>query len=277
MRENFVHSLTEYIDRHRGKIALTAATAILAMFLSATMCIQSVLFVSAANRDASNKIMTLATAQGVSSDENSDSVLKLSSIGFDELDLDTVDMTEENELFASVLDTISDFLKCSKGEGGAVESGSANVIEEIKAEPESVSEAETVPVTEFAGYTFAELGISQMSTIDVPDSVRFTADGVPVNYSYALSGKTSAYSSGYITSTGTGVYPGIVAVNPNIIPYGTRLWIVGYDGTVYGYAVAADTGGFIYFSDPPLADLYMYSESQCEWWGIRGATIYVLD
>ncbi len=43
-----------------------------------------------------------------------------------------------------------------------------------------------------------------------------------------------------VTKTGTGVYRGIVAVDPRVIPLGTRMYIPGY-----GYGIAADTGGDI--------------------------------
>ncbi len=43
-----------------------------------------------------------------------------------------------------------------------------------------------------------------------------------------------------ITATGTPVYKGIVAVDPSVIPLGTKMYIPGY-----GYGVAADTGGGI--------------------------------
>jgi resuscitation-promoting factor RpfB len=49
----------------------------------------------------------------------------------------------------------------------------------------------------------------------------------------------SAGGSG-VTSTGTGVYKGIVAVDPAVIPLGTRMYIPGY-----GYGTAADTGSGI--------------------------------
>ncbi len=52
---------------------------------------------------------------------------------------------------------------------------------------------------------------------------------------------TAASSGGSgITFTGTAVYKGIVAVDPRIIPLGTRMYIPGY-----GYGLAADTGGGI--------------------------------
>jgi 3D (Asp-Asp-Asp) domain-containing protein len=41
-----------------------------------------------------------------------------------------------------------------------------------------------------------------------------------------------------ITRTGTGVYKGIIATDPNFIPLGTKMYVPGY-----GYGVAADTGG----------------------------------
>jgi len=70
---------------------------------------------------------------------------------------------------------------------------------------------------------------------------------------------------------------GYVAVNPRIIPYGTRLYIVSTDGRYnYGYCIAADTGGFIYWNNAPVVDLFMNSESQCEAFGRRQVRIYVL-
>jgi 3D (Asp-Asp-Asp) domain-containing protein len=49
---------------------------------------------------------------------------------------------------------------------------------------------------------------------------------------------TAASAGGNTTRTGTGVYKGIVAVDPRVIPLGTRMYIPGY-----GYGLAADTGG----------------------------------
>ena len=45
---------------------------------------------------------------------------------------------------------------------------------------------------------------------------------------------------------------------------------------MYGYAVAGDTGGFIY-SDYILADLYMDTYSDCAKFGVRTMTIYILS
>ena len=44
-------------------------------------------------------------------------------------------------------------------------------------------------------------------------------------------------------SSGLGLGYGTVAVDPDVIPYGTLLYITSTDGSfVYGYAVATDTG-----------------------------------
>lgn len=112
-----------------------------------------------------------------------------------------------------------------------------------------------------------------------PANVPLDANGIPVNYSKIMTGKTSAYTSpvGGVVSCGQVAKIGLVAVNPNIIPYGTRMYIVANDGTVYGYAIAADTGGAL-MSGKVLIDLYMgpNNEAVCYQWGIRYATIYIL-
>lgn len=112
-----------------------------------------------------------------------------------------------------------------------------------------------------------------------PANVPLDANGIPLNYSKIMTGKTSAYTSpvGGAVSCGQVAKIGLVAVNPNIIPYGTRMYIVANDGTVYGYAIAADTGGAL-MSGKVLIDLYMgpNNEAVCYQWGIRYATIYIL-
>lgn len=127
------------------------------------------------------------------------------------------------------------------------------------------------------GYTFSELGITQMSDIPVPDDILFDEDGIPLEYSYVLSGKSTTYTMGTTTATGTPVHPGVIAVNPNIIPYGSKMYIVASDGSglVYGYSSAEDTGGFIYWTNGPLVDMYVNSYDDAVYWGNKPVTIYV--
>ena len=115
-----------------------------------------------------------------------------------------------------------------------------------------------------------------ISEIALPSKYSIGANNVPTEYKYTISGRAAAYCiPGGTTSTGKKAKPGYIAVNPKQIPYGTEMRIVSNDGVVYGYAIAADTGGFVkhgYFT----CDLFMNTKEQCIQWGDRGVTIYVL-
>lgn len=102
-------------------------------------------------------------------------------------------------------------------------------------------------------------------------------NGNTVSFKRKISGKCTAYSGGGTTSTGKAAASfGLVAVDPSIIPYGSRLYICSPNGkTVYGYATAADTGGFVK-QGQTIADLYYNTNSQCRSFGVRNMNIYVL-
>ena len=77
-----------------------------------------------------------------------------------------------------------------------------------------------------------------------------------------------------ITSTGTTVRYGTVAVDPRFIPYGTRMLIVSHDGErYYGIATAEDCGGAI---KRDRMDLYFPTYQECIEFGRRRCTIYFL-
>jgi uncharacterized protein YabE (DUF348 family) len=95
-----------------------------------------------------------------------------------------------------------------------------------------------------------------------------------VRYRSAMTAEASAYtlaegSGTGLTSTGVVPYHGIVAVDPDVIPYGTRMYIPGY-----GFAVAGDCGGDI---NGNRIDLYMDSYSDAIQWGRRDVTVYFLE
>lgn len=117
-----------------------------------------------------------------------------------------------------------------------------------------------------------------ISSMALPSKYELSG-GVPTNPKSVIRGQSTAYTAGAGAKCSTGVTPrpGYVAVDPREIPYGTEMYIVSSDGKqVYGYAIAADTGGFIYNSNT-VVDLYMNSESQCRQWGRRNVTIYILN
>ncbi len=102
--------------------------------------------------------------------------------------------------------------------------------------------------------------------------------GAPVSYSYMVSGSGTAYTAapGALTATGVPVYEGGVAVNPAIIPYGSKLYIEAADGShVYGYATAIDTGGAL-MDGSAIVDLFYFSYDDCVNFGRRDVNVYVL-
>ncbi|MGV3024386.1 3D domain-containing protein [Clostridium thermobutyricum] len=92
-------------------------------------------------------------------------------------------------------------------------------------------------------------------------------------YKKELSMEATAYAGDGITAMGTATVRnpnGIstVAVDPNVIPLGSKLYIPGY-----GYAIASDTGGAIKGN---RIDLFMNSEAECNQFGRRQITVYIV-
>ena len=96
-----------------------------------------------------------------------------------------------------------------------------------------------------------------------------TEDGATFYYTEQFVVETTAYTwTGNTTFTGTWPKQGTIAVDPDVIPLGTQVYIVGY-----GFATAEDTGGAI---DGEIVDLYMDTEEACIAWGRRDAVVYIL-
>jgi 3D (Asp-Asp-Asp) domain-containing protein len=77
----------------------------------------------------------------------------------------------------------------------------------------------------------------------------------------------TGYSIHGTTSTGIPTGPGVVAVDPAVIPLGARLTIPGY-----GTAVAADTGGAV---NGNVIDVWFPTRRQALAWGTRTVTITI--
>ena len=94
-----------------------------------------------------------------------------------------------------------------------------------------------------------------------------------VKYKRVIYGEATAYTwgGGASGNTSIGLYPkrGIVAVDPRVIPYYTKMYIPGY-----GMAIAGDTGGAIVGT---RIDLFMDSLHECYQWGRRDVEIYILE
>jgi len=101
----------------------------------------------------------------------------------------------------------------------------------------------------------------------------------PLRYSYSLEMYATWYNPAScgkspdspwygIAATGVPVHRGIVAVDPNVIPLGTRLYVPGY-----GVALAADTGSAVIGN---IIDLG-FADYEVPDWYTRWVTVYILE
>ncbi|OPJ62296.1 3D domain-containing protein [Clostridium oryzae] len=108
-----------------------------------------------------------------------------------------------------------------------------------------------------------------------PSTPTFSRGGISMAYRNVLTMRATAYSGGVGTYTASGRRAvrnsggySTIAVDPSIIPYGTRLYIQGY-----GFAIAADTGSAIRGNK---IDVYFNSYREACHWGVKYIRVYVL-
>jgi cystine transport system substrate-binding protein len=98
------------------------------------------------------------------------------------------------------------------------------------------------------------------AAVETPAPTSVGADG-----SRTLTVSVTGYSIRGRTATGMPTAPGVVAVDPGVIPLGTRLSIPGY-----GEGIAADTGGAVQGN---TIDVWFPTQAQALAWGRRTVTI----
>lgn len=88
--------------------------------------------------------------------------------------------------------------------------------------------------------------------------------------------EATAYCIHGTTSTGVHTQRGVtIAVDPKVIPYGTKLHLyVHSTGEDLGYRIAQDCGGAIKGN---RLDIYMDTASECKQWGRRKVDVYIVD
>ncbi|MDO5718149.1 MAG: 3D domain-containing protein [Tissierellia bacterium] len=100
------------------------------------------------------------------------------------------------------------------------------------------------------------------------------------NYSYFIDMQATAYDASVAdgvpyTASGTIARPGVIAVDPSVIPLGSRVYIESLDGwPSYGYAVAEDTGSAIVGN---IIDLFYDSHQTALDFGRRSVRVYILN
>ena len=137
------------------------------------------------------------------------------------------------------------------------------------------------PVNEViaVGTAMAQEAVSGELTIG--NGVIITAEGDVLTYSKCINVLATAYNcedtGGYgITATGTQARVGAIAVDPTVIPYGTRMFIVSSDGEyIYGVATAEDCGHPDFICGYRI-DLFFNTEYECVQFGARDCQVYIL-
>lgn len=139
------------------------------------------------------------------------------------------------------------------------------------------------PVTEVVAWGTAP--VPETEPVDpkgipiIEDGYIYLPTGEVLTYTGTATVRASAYTHtdagcDFITSTGSRVHVGTVAVDPRYIPYGTRMFIMARSGSyVYGVSEAEDCGGAI---KGDRVDLYLPTYEECMEFGRRVCTVYYL-
>ncbi len=115
-----------------------------------------------------------------------------------------------------------------------------------------------------------------------------TSRGDTLRYSKVMNMKATSYTASYedtgknpgdpgfgITYTGVVAKRGIIAVDPKVIPLGTRVYVeVPGKAADYGYAVAADIGSAIKGNK---IDVYLDTSKEVSTWGVKKVKVYILN
>lgn len=141
---------------------------------------------------------------------------------------------------------------------------------------ESTLVSEIVEVTPKSEVTLV-YGEVPISDLDFEGEI---ADNAPTEYTKVIkNARATGYSAGRGAwgASGNHLFYGHVAVNPNVIPYDSKLYITSEDGKfVYGYAIASDTGTAL-MNGVIDVDLYYETFRESQLNGVRRVNVYVLE
>ncbi|MBP6359239.1 MAG: 3D domain-containing protein [Enterococcus aquimarinus] len=172
-----------------------------------------------------------------------------------------------------VQDISSSFLALAT-EGEAVQTAKTKIAAKEKAEKEAAEKAAAEKAAKEQAAREAQAAAEKEAAEQAAAQAATTQ---PVGQTFIM--ESTAYSSdpadtlggGTVTATGQNLLtnPMAVAVDPNVIPLGTRLYVEGY-----GEAIASDTGGAIKGN---IVDVHFSTYEQCIQWGRRQVKVTILE
>ena len=127
------------------------------------------------------------------------------------------------------------------------------------------------------------IGTGQLVKAPEPSSLPVIGNGMitlptgeVLTYGRVISSLATAYCDKGKTATGTQARVGAIAVDPDYIPYGTRMFIMSKDGEyVYGIATAEDCGSKEHIYGTRI-DLHYDTRAECRQFGARMCWVYFL-
>ena len=172
-----------------------------------------------------------------------------------------------------VQDISSSFLALAT-EGEAVQTAKTKIAAKEKAEKAAAEKAAAEKAAKEQAAREAQAAAEKEAAEQAAAQAATTQ---PVGQTFIM--ESTAYSSdpadtlggGTVTATGQNLLtnPMAVAVDPNVIPLGTRLYVEGY-----GEAIASDTGGAIKGN---IVDVHFSTYEQCIQWGRRQVKVTILE
>ena len=173
-------------------------------------------------------------------------------------------------------------------EQGIREPVSTQEIQQVQAASAQTTENKPLPSTQSGSSSggLSTAGRSQVWSVpagivdDTVNKVITAGDGSSFSYSAVIDVTATAYhrieDGGEITASGTVTDYGTIAVDPTVIPLGSRLYIVSNGGDQswsYGPGLAEDTGGLI---KGAKIDLFFMTGDEANDFGVRPAKVYIL-
>lgn len=159
----------------------------------------------------------------------------------------------------------------------------------VSEEPQTTANNQALPAIQPETESTGELstaGRSQVWSVpagiqdDTEKKIITAGDGSSYEYTAVIDVTATAYhrieDGGEITASGTVTQYGTIAVDPRVIPLGSRLYVVSDGGDKswsYGPGLAEDTGGLI---KGAKIDLFFMTGEEATDFGIRPAKVYIL-
>lgn len=160
----------------------------------------------------------------------------------------------------------------------------------VSAESQTTASNQTLPQTTQTESTdengLSTAGRSQVWSVpagiddDTENKIITAGDGSSYEYTAVIDVTATAYhrveDGGEITASGTVTQYGTIAVDPRVIPLGSRLYVVSDGGDQswsYGPGLAEDTGGLI---KGAKIDLFFMTGDEATDFGVRPAKVYIL-